>query len=238
MGIRIAGAALAVFWTVAPAEAAPRTEETHRRTFYGVMQVGQTDSSVGEAIFITRSPVGTRIFQGCQMGDFCRLEADVTKRDLVRRAISVSKVPAFDTPDALMRYIYLTKPMIGSGEVADDDLEQIFTPRLSNIIRQARDRIKAGEVKDAFDTPWFSAQEGKPVDIKINTVRSTVSDIYANSYVTYRNNADDQNRILKYHFMLNNTSNGWRIDEVRLPFSSATANDSYSEILVNPNGTQ
>lgn len=61
-------------------------------TFRGELEAGNLDSSVGAATFISRSPIGAKIFAACQAGEQCEIQGAVDKNGNLTSVESVKKL--------------------------------------------------------------------------------------------------------------------------------------------------
>ena len=96
-------AVLAAVVSLSSAQAAPVPSWTLAT---GVVQAGTLDAGIGKYTFITRSPVGSKIFAVCKMDDLCEAQVKTNAKGVVVSVGRVRKVEPFTTPKALLDSIY------------------------------------------------------------------------------------------------------------------------------------
>ena len=112
-------AALAVALSTTAAWAAPAPNWTLAT---GVVKAGTLDAGIAKYTFITRSPVGSKIFAVCKMDDLCEAQVRTNAKDVVVGVGRVRKIEPFTTLKALFDFIYSQYTDISSpGFDPDED---------------------------------------------------------------------------------------------------------------------
>lgn len=208
--------------------AAPKAVRTMERTYWGVRMIGVDNNSIGEASFPSRSKIAAEIFRGgCDGQDFCMLRAVVTTTEPYRvmKVLSVKKLPDDREPEDVIKFVYGNWSPNGFN-VDNDDLEKLYTPRLADIIRKARElgRIEESEV---LDQPFYTGQDGNPINAKMTVTK--MGDESAIVRTTYLVDVDSADVVQRVNFEMRKVDGGWRIDDARLPLGPRDEMALFSE---------
>ena len=202
--------------------------------FFGKIKYGSGKYSIGKISFLTKSLMGERVVEACKPVDFCHIRArfDRNNPEFIISIISVERVPRFTKPGDVLAYVFRQYGTATFGrpfEIADEDLEMIYTPSLSKLISKERARgTKDGD--EAFDYPFYLAQEGSPINVRINSTQP--NPYIAVVKVVLFSDEDPGKSPMRTNYEMFNSEAGWRINEIKLSMRHVTPIDSYRAHLM------
>ncbi|WP_237479120.1 hypothetical protein [Lichenibacterium dinghuense] len=176
----------------------------------GVVKVGTLDAGIGEYTFMTRSPVGSKIFAVCKMDDLCEAQVRTNAKGVVVGVGRVRKVEPFTTPKSLLDFIYAhyTEISLPGFNPDEDTASRIYAPALANLVESAN--IKAGQEQEESPavSPWLNAQEWKVENLKYDVVDLGPGKARVGVSLTNEGIAD------AYSFVMVRGDAGWLIADV------------------------
>jgi hypothetical protein len=176
----------------------------------GVVKAGTLDAGIGNYTFMTRSPVGSKIFAVCKMDDLCEAQVRTNAKGVVVDVGRVRKVEPFTTPKALLDFIYSHYTDISSPGFNPDEgtAPRIYAPALAELIDSAN--IKAGQEQEESPavSPWLNGQEWKVENVKAVVVDLGPGKARADVTLTNEGFAD------AYSFVMVKGDAGWLIADV------------------------